>query len=182
MPASDLHDDLCAAYKRFLGRRARRRRVVSLSAFGAIAALAAAVVSIGVLNGSGSTAHAGGPGSDEYIKCLNEHGWPVGDGLSIDPNGTAPEPGKIDAAVAACADLEHGILDALRPSDEAFAQLAAQADRFASCMSDHGVDVGKPNVFRSRVGIGATFPGLDPAAPGYDDAYAACNSIMSASG
>ena len=183
MPANDpLQNDLRTAYTRFLARRARTRRVATLSAVAAVGALAAALDSIGVFSGSGTQAHAGGPGSEEYIKCLNDHGWRVGDGLAIDPNGTAPEPGTIDAAVAACADLEHGILDSLRPSDEAFAQLAAQADRFAACMRDHGADVGSPNVFRTRVGIGVTFPGANPAASGFGDAYTACKSIMSAFG
>ena len=90
-----------------------------------------------------------------YEKCLNEHGWPVGPGLSIDSNGTAPAPGVIDAAVAACKDPENGALDALRPSDEQFQQLGGRSNRFATCMREHGVDVGAPNVFRTHVGIGA---------------------------
>jgi hypothetical protein len=182
MPANDpLHDDLRAAYARFLDRRARRRRVVSITAVAALI-VCTALIGVAMLSGSGTRAEASAPGSDAYIKCLNDHGWPVGPGLSIDPNGTAPAPSTIDAAVAACADLENGILDALRPSDEAFQRLAEQATRFASCMRAHGVDIGQPEMFRSRVGIGVTFSGYNAAAAGFDDAYAACRSIMNASG
>jgi hypothetical protein len=148
----------------------------------AAAAVCAAVIGIAALNGSGTAAQASGPGSDAYIKCLNEHGWPVGPGLSIDLNGNAPAPGVIDGAVAACRGLENGVLDTLRPSDEAFQRLVDQSNRFAGCMRDHGVDVGAPDAFRTRVGIGVTFPGLDPGASGFDNAYAACKSIMSPAG
>jgi hypothetical protein len=183
MPANDpLHDDLYTAYGRFLGRRARKRRIASVGVLAAVAAVCAALVSVAAFNASGTPANASGPGSDAYIRCLNDHGWPVGAGLSIDPSGIAPAPGTIDAAVAACADLENGILDALRPSDEALRQLAEQADRFVSCMRNHGVDPGAPDVVRTRAGIGVTFPGLNPNATGFDDAYAACRSIMNAYG
>jgi hypothetical protein len=183
MPANDpLHDDLRVAYARFFARRARLRRVASATAVGAVAALCAGLVSLAALNHGATPANASGPGSDAYIKCLNDHGWPVGAGLSIDPNGTAPAPETVDAAVRACADLENGILDTLRPSDEAFQQLADQAHRFATCMRTHGVDVGQPDVFRRRAGIGVTFPSSNPAADGFAEAYAACKSIMNVYG
>ena len=120
--------------------------------------------------------------SAAYEKCLNEHGWPVGPGLSIDPNGTAPSPGVIDAAVAACKNLDDGVLEALRPSDEQLQQLRDQSNRFVACMSAHGVDVGAPHVFRDKIGIGVGFPGYNPSAPGFDDAYAACKTIMNVFG
>jgi hypothetical protein len=182
MPANDpLQDDLREAYARFLDRR-RKRRMASTGVLVAAAAACAAVIGIAALNGSGTAAQASGPGSDAYIKCLNEHGWPVGPGLSFDPNGNAPAPGVIDGAVAACRDLENGVLDTLRPSDEAFQRLIDQSNRFVACMREHGVDVGAPDAFRTRVGIGVTFPGLDPGARGFGDAYAACKAIMSPSG
>ena len=183
MPANDpLHNELRAAYVRFYGRRARTRRLAAAAALGTVAVLAAAVVGAAALNHSGTPAHASGPGSDAYIKCLNDHGWPVGPGLSIDPSGNAPAPQTVDAAVTACAELEHGVLDSLRPSDEALKALGDRADRFVSCMRAQGVDVGTPDLFRNRAGIGVTFPGLNPDAAGYDDAYGACKSILSAGG
>ena len=176
MSANDpLHDDLRAAYARFLGRRARSRRAIAIAVVGAAAA---ALVGVAVSTQGTSSANASGPGSPAYIQCLNDHGWSVGDGLSIDPNGTAPDADTVDAAVAACADLEHGVLDALRPSDEALQQLREQANRFATCMRAHGVDVGAPDVFRRRVGIGVTFPSAPGVEPGFDSAYAACKPIM----
>jgi hypothetical protein len=179
-PNDPLHDDLRAAYARVLARRARKRRVASFGAVGAIAAVAAGLVGADAFDSSGTQAHAGGPGSPEDIRCLNDHGWPVGEGLAIDPSGAAPDPATIDAAVAACSDLEHRILDSLRPGDEALVDLAAQADRFAVCMREHGTDVGSPKVFRTRAGIGVTFPGANPVGAG--DAYAACKSVMNAFG
>ena len=125
-----------------------------------------------------SPARAGESDTAAYEKCLNEHGWPVGPGLSIDPNGTAPAPGVIAAAIRACHKLEHGALAALRPSDDAFQQLRERSFRFRACMSDHGVDIGMPRVFRVRAGIGVGFPGYDPFATGFGDAYAACKPIM----
>ena len=182
MPAHDpLHDDLRSAYARLLGRRGRRRR---LALAAAVAAVGATLAGLAVSNHATAPANAGAPGNDQYIACLNDHGWPVRDGLSVDPNGTAPDPATIDAAVAACADFEHGILDSLRPSDGALQQLTDQSSRFAACMRDHGADVGTPNVFRNRVGIGVTFPGYSAAAGSgsFDDAYSACRPIMAAFG
>jgi hypothetical protein len=106
----------------------------------------------------------------------------VGPDLSIDTNGQAPDPSVVNAAVEACKDLENGVWDQLRPSDEAFAQLQERSNNFASCMSDHGVDIGTPNVFRNKVGIGVSFPGYDKNAAGFDAAYAACRDIMDAFG
>jgi hypothetical protein len=181
MPANDLlHNDLREAYARLLDRR-RNWRMASTGVLAAAAAVCAAVIGIAALNGPDAAAEASGPGSDAYIKCLNEHGWAVGPGLSIDPDGNAPAPGVIDGAVAACQDLENGILDVLQPSDEAFQRLSDQSNRFAACMRGHGVDVGAPDLFRNRVGIGVIFPGLDPRASGSSDAYEACKSIMSSS-
>jgi hypothetical protein len=182
MPASDpLQNDLREAYARFLDRR-RTRRMASAGVLAAAAGVCAAVIGIAAINGPETAAQASGLGSDSYIKCLNEHGWPVDSGLSIDPDGNAPAPGVIDAAVAACEDLENGVLDMLRPSDEALQRLIDQSNRFAACMRKHGADVGAPDVFRNRVGIGVTFPGFDPGASGFGDAYSACKSIMSPSG
>ena len=127
-------------------------------------------------------ARADGSDTTAYEKCLNEHGWPVGPGLSIDTTGNAPEPGVIEAAVAACKDLENGVLAALQPSESSLQELADRSDRFAGCMSNHGVGVGAPHVFRGKAGIGVNFPGYDPSANGFDSAYAACKSIMDAFG
>ena len=182
MPANDpLHDDLRSAYARLLGRRSRRRRVALATA---VAAAGATLAGLAVTNHATSPANAGGPGSDAYVACLNDHGWPVGDGLGVDPGGQAPDAGTIDRAVAACSELEHGILDSLRPSDAALQQLDEQSTRFASCMREHGADVGTPDLFRKRFGIGVAFPGYAAAAglPAFDSAYGACRSIMAAFG
>jgi hypothetical protein len=166
-------------------RIVKRRVLIALAAVAALAG-AAAVAAIAVTGSPGEVAEiaaappaaAGNGDSSEYVNCLNEHGWPVGPGLSIDPNGEAPAPGVIDAAVAACDQYDNGQLEQLRPSDEAFTELQQRSGNFRTCMSNHGVDVGAPDVFRNRVGIGVTFPGYDPSAPGFDDAYASCRGIM----
>jgi hypothetical protein len=160
--------------------------VAVVAAFAGAGAVIAQAVGGGpakvVAVGAPQSAGAGSNDYSAYAKCLNEHGWPVGPDLSIDPNGEAPPPGVVDAAVTACQDKENGALEALRPSEEQLQALAAHSAHFASCMSDHGVDIGQPDVFRNRVGIGVTFPGYDPSAKGFDDAYAACKTIMNVFG
>ncbi len=170
--------------------RLLKRPIVLLPA-AAAAVLGAALIAAGALSGddqpvakmiAASPARASGSDTTAYEKCLNDHGWPVGPGLSIDPNGSAPPPEAVDAAVAACADLEQGALEALRPSDEQLQELTNRANRFAACMRDHGFGIGEPNVFRSRAGIGVSFPRYAPSAPGFDAAYSACRSIMNVYG
>jgi hypothetical protein len=167
-----------------------KRRILITAATAAAVAGAAFVVAGAVRANAGPVVRADAPpaaGKDgiitaAYVKCLNDHGWPVGPGLRINPNGIAPAPEVINAAVNACEALENGALEKLRPSDKAYRALGYRSRRFATCMRLHGVEIGSPHLFRVRIGIGVGFPKVDPATPGFDDAYAACKSIMNVFG
>jgi hypothetical protein len=167
-----------------------KRRILITAATAAAVAGAAFVVAGAVRANAGPVARAVAPPAaakdgivtPEYVKCLNAHGWPIGPGLQINPRGIAPAPSVINAAVNACEALENGALEKLRPSEKAFHALGYRSRRFATCMRLHHVEIGSPHLFRIRIGIGVGFPKVDPGTPGFDDAYAACKSIMNVFG
>jgi hypothetical protein len=119
----------------------------------------------------------------QFAQCMRDHGVDMpdpteGSGGGVVMKGPTGDKNAVDEADEACASLRPKAGDGgMKPDPEQEAKMREQALAFSACMREHGIDMPDPQFGDGSMSM-SLGDGIDPEAPAFKEAQAACESLM----